>query len=370
MQNAELIMDKQKGRQRGMKKKKLHLEFLRFLAILLVIFNHTGESGYLYFTTVPGSKLYPLYFFLSVLCKIAVPLFWMVSGALLLEKEEDIKTLFLHRFLRMAVVLAVFSFGYYLYSAKGNPDFRLSPVYFLELLYSADLAPAFWYLYAYLGMLVILPVLRKAAKNMTDSEFMAFFAAMLLLRGIVPVLEYTLWHGERTINPSFLGNFFSYDVVFFLMGYFLEHRLRAEELKSSKALALALLGAAVMILMMVGTQMRLRDGGLMTDAEGERFYAGLLFVPSAAVFYSSRLLFGNADEKMAFSKAIVTLGSVSFGGMLLEHFVRCETGFIFRALNRVLPEFSSAVLWTIAVYLIGGLATWLLKKIPGVKKFI
>lgn len=353
-----------------MPKKKIHLEFLRFLAILLVIFNHTGESGYLYFTTVPGSKLYPLYFFLSVLCKIAVPLFWMVSGALLLNKEEDIKTVFRHRFLRMAIVLTVFSFGYYLYSAKGNPDFRLSPVYFLQLLYSSDLAPAFWYLYAYLGLLVLLPVLRRAAKGMTNREFMYFFAAMLLLRGIVPVLEYLLWHGERTINPSFLANFFSYDVVFFLLGYFLEHRIRETELKSSKALALALLGAAVMILMMVGTQMRLRDGGLMTDAEGERFYAGLLAVSSAAVFYIARLLFRNTDGKTALSKVIVTLGSVSFGTMLLEHFVRCETGFVFRALNRVLPEFTSAVLWTVFVYLVGGGVTWLLKKLPGVKKFI
>ncbi len=351
-----------------MPKKKIHLEFLRFLAILFVIFNHTGEGGYLYFSTVPDAKLYPLYFFLSVLCKIAVPLFWMVSGALLLDKDEDIKTVFRHRFLRMGLVLAVFSFGYYLYSAKGSPDFRFSPVYFLTLLYSSDLAPAFWYLYAYLGMLIILPVLRKAAKNLTNAEFMYFFAAMLLFRGIVPVAEYVLWHGERSINASFIANFFSYDVVFFLMGYFLEYRLSS--LKKSKAFLLLLLGAASFALMMAGTQLRLHDGGLMTDAEGERFYAGLLAVPSAAVFYSARLLFRNTDEKSSLSKTVAALGSVSFGVMLLEHFIRCETGFVLRTLNSFLPEFSSAVLWTLFVYLSGGLVTWCLKKIPGVKKFI
>lgn len=353
-----------------MPKKKIHLEFLRFLAILLVIFNHTGENGYLYFTTVPDSPLYLLYFFLSVLCKIAVPLFWMVSGALLLDKEEDIKTVFRHRFLRMALVLAVFSFGYYLYSAKGNPDFRFSPVYFLELLYSTNLAPAFWHLYAYLGMLIILPVLRKTAKNLTDREFMYFFAAMLLLRGLLPVLEYAVWHGERTVNPNFLVNFFSYDVVFFLMGYFLEYRVRPAALKKPKALVFLLLGAAAIAVMMAGTQLRLHDGGLMTDAEGEMFYAGLLMVPCAAVFYSARVFFGKADGNSAFSKIIITLGSVSFGVMLLEHFVRCETRFALTALCSVLPEFTSTVLWTLFVYILAGAAAWLLRKIPGVDKLL
>ncbi len=352
------------------KKKKIHLELMRFIAILLVIFNHTGNAGYLYFTQASAHVLYPLYFTLSVLCKIAVPLFWMVSGALLLDRDENIKYIFRHRFLRMAIVLAVFSFFYYLYSAKGNSGFSFSPVYFAELLYSSDLAPAFWYLYAYLGMLIMLPLLRKIAKGLSNVEFMYFFGAMLLLRGILPVLEYALWHGEISINSSFVANFFSYDVVFFLMGYFLEHRIPDDKLRPSAAWKLLLFGAVAIILMEGGTQLRLNDGGLMTDAQGEMFYAGLLFMPSAAVYYCSRLIFVNADENSAVSKAIVLLGSVSFGVMLLEHFIRSETGFVLDALRSVLPAFSSSIIWTLLVYLMGGIVIWLLKKIPFVSKYI
>lgn len=353
-----------------MPKKKIHLEFLRFLAILLVIFNHTGENGYLYFTAVPSSPLYPLYFLLSVLCKVAVPLFWMVSGALLLDRDEDIKYIFRHRVLRMVIVLAVFSFGYYLYSAKGNPDFRVSPVYFAGLLYSSDLAPAFWYLYAYLGMLVILPVLRRTVRAMKNAEFMYFFAAMLLIRGVLPVAEYLLWRGRYSVNPSFLANFFSYDTVFFLAGYYLEYRVPGSELRRSAAGKLLVIGAVAVALMMAGTQLRLNDGGLMTDANGEMFYPGLLLVPSAAVYYTVRLLFGDADENFHFSKTITALGSVSFGVMLLEHFVRCETSSVLERLCRVLPRFSASVIWTLFIYLAAGTVIWLLKKIPGVKKYI
>lgn len=359
-----------KGEREMEKKKKLHLEFLRFLAILLVIFNHTGDAGYLYFTQTASQALYPLYFTLSVLCKVAVPLFWMVSGALLLDRDESVKYIFRHRFLRMAIVLTVFSFLYYLYSAKGNSAFTFSPVYFAERLYSSDLAPAFWYLYAYLGMLIMLPLLRKIAKGLSNAEFMYFFAAMLLLRGIVPVLEYALWRGRVTINTSFTANFFSYDVVFFLMGYFLEHRIPDDRLRRSSAWLLLLFGAVAVILIEGGTQLRLNDGGLMNDAQGEMFYAGLLFVPSAAVYYCARLIFRKVGEGSFVSRAVLLLGSVSFGVMLLEHFIRSETGFVLDALCAVLPRFSSAVIWTVLVYLIGGAAVWLLKRIPFVNKYI
>lgn len=83
----------------------LHPDILRILAIYLVAFNHTGDRGYMLFANSAGSALYFPYMAFSVLCKIAVPIFFMISGALLLPKEESFKQLFQKRVLRMAVVL-------------------------------------------------------------------------------------------------------------------------------------------------------------------------------------------------------------------------------------------------------------------------
>lgn len=74
--------------------KKLHLEFLRIIAIMLVIFNHTGEKGFLLYTIARDSVLYEFYLFSSIACKVAVPLFWMISGALLINKEESISVIY------------------------------------------------------------------------------------------------------------------------------------------------------------------------------------------------------------------------------------------------------------------------------------
>ena len=71
--------------------RKLHIEALRIVAALFVLFNHTGEEGFFLFAAWPAtSPLCWAYLSLSILCKAAVPLFFMASGALLLtDKREE-----------------------------------------------------------------------------------------------------------------------------------------------------------------------------------------------------------------------------------------------------------------------------------------
>ena len=68
----------------------LYLEIMRIIAIFFVIFNHTNKMGYLAFMNYSYSDLrYWLYMFVSIFCKFSVPLFFMISGALYLEKEHS-----------------------------------------------------------------------------------------------------------------------------------------------------------------------------------------------------------------------------------------------------------------------------------------
>lgn len=71
------------------KAKRVYYEWIRLIACFFVIFNHL--KGYRLFMNASGVKQM-FYMSLSVITKINVPLFFMVSGALLLEKQEDILT--------------------------------------------------------------------------------------------------------------------------------------------------------------------------------------------------------------------------------------------------------------------------------------
>ena len=94
-------------------KKKYYLEVIRILAILMVMYNHS--AAFMSFSNQSGVE-YAISFLFSMVCKGAVPLFFMVSGALLLGKNESGKDLFQKRILRMILVIVIFSFLYYMTS--------------------------------------------------------------------------------------------------------------------------------------------------------------------------------------------------------------------------------------------------------------
>ena len=93
-----------------MKEKRLDYELMRILAIFLVVFNHTENRGFFLYQA-PGCSAVNaiLSLLLATVCKIAVPLFFMISGGLLLHRQETLKDLLCRRIVRMALVLVLFS---------------------------------------------------------------------------------------------------------------------------------------------------------------------------------------------------------------------------------------------------------------------
>ena len=85
--------------------RKSYLDVLRNIAIFMVLFNHTGSKGFAIFTTVaPQSVSYWIYLFGAIFIKIAVPIFFMISGALLLERENEVVCIPVSRGGKMEVI--------------------------------------------------------------------------------------------------------------------------------------------------------------------------------------------------------------------------------------------------------------------------
>ena len=204
-----------------MQKKKIHIELLRIFAIYCVMFNHTQNGGFFYFAENTAGVLYGISMFLSVLCKVAVPLFFMITGALLLGKEESLKTLFLKRFLKFFLLLIAVSALYYVCLSE---DCSVSG--FLKAVYSSETTTGLWYLYSYLGLLLMMPILRKLVRMLTEKEYRYILACQILLAGIIPMVEYLLWQGRNTLNSNFSAVIFTTSNIFYaLMGYYCENVL-------------------------------------------------------------------------------------------------------------------------------------------------
>ena len=140
------------------KEKKTYLEALRILSAFFVIFMHLPASSY--FLNANGISRF-IAIIVSIIIRISVPIFFMISGALLLDKQEDYKTIIKKRFLRICGVIFIFELGmfilaYLYFNIYKRIPFVGSPIKtFIKgvLAGNLDNLGSYWFLYieAYLS---------------------------------------------------------------------------------------------------------------------------------------------------------------------------------------------------------------------------
>lgn len=349
--------------------KKLYLEFLRIIAIILVIFNHTGERGFLLYMETTEPIRYWFYLFFAMVCRIAVSLFWMISGCLLIEKGESIGVIYKKRILRIALALVLFSLIHYIIPMVKHPEMRVfdAGYFFNRLLCTDGFAPAYWYLYAYIGLLLMLPIIQKMARSLKPKEYMYLFILVLFFRGLIPIAEYFL-KGEVNINGHLGEYIIPQNVICFIAGYYLGNIIEMKDLMGKKAKKLFLVGFLAIMISCFATKY-MAD---MTEPYGTLFYNNQNFISAAAVFCLTRYLFeknsGKISEKTA--KLIIILGGTSFGIMLMEDILRVKTQFVFEFLNLYCGSFLACILWVLTAWGCGVIGIMIVKRIPFIRRLL
>lgn len=351
--------------------KLVYLEFLRIFSIILVIFNHTGTHGFFLYAISEFSALYPFYFFCSVACKVAVPLFWMISGTLLIPKDESIYTLYKKRILRMVLALIVFSFIQYLFSESGGVR-NIRILHFLKTLYTSYYAMAYWYIYAYIGVLLVLPFIRKMAKNMDRKEYKYLFGLFLIISGIIPMAEYLYMQWQIRMNVYVGLSMFSGYLIYFMAGHYLGNVIGTEEMSGKRAGLYMMLGFAAIVITCFTTKFMTDNTGQTEENLAQTFYNNLIFIPTYAIFYLTRYLSKKYEEHISerIKKVILTLGGAVFGVMLIENLWRENLESIFYLLEPYCKIFPSCIIWVLLTWICASGTTLLMKKIPLVRKLL
>ena len=94
-------------------KKKIYIEVIRLMAIMMVLYGHTSVNGLMYFNLGKMNRSSQIAIWIYPVIAGSVKLFFMISGALLLRKQESINTVLKKRFLRFFIVTAVAVLIYY-----------------------------------------------------------------------------------------------------------------------------------------------------------------------------------------------------------------------------------------------------------------
>ena len=358
------------GQSTAQNKSLLYIEILRLLAIFLVLFNHTGTNGFFLFSVSQQSPLYWGYLLLSIFDKIAVPLFFMISGALLLGKEESLGRLYKKRVLRFAVLLVGISAFYYMYIYKLTPR-QFSVRDFVHALYSENMIAPLWYLYAYLGILVMLPLLRCMARHMPAQLYVYLAVWHIFMVGLRPVAEEWLLHDSYRLNSWFQVPLLVSPTIFFLlMGYFFEKVLDESWYTARFTGIMVVLGAGFLCLAALLTHRRAMLMGECNEIVSQKYHDCLIAMPAMAVFFLCKFVCSRVRIGPVWQKLIVTLGGTTFGIYLLEKVLCDKTEWLLEALKPRLHILPACLVWLLVVCMLGAAVTLVLKKIPVIRKFL
>lgn len=345
------------------KKKILHLEIIRIIAAFLVIYNHTGYDGYFYPERAQNGVEFTFALVLSLLCKVAVPLFFMVSGALLLGKQESIRMVLKKRVLRIAIILPLISFLYYLARVLVE-RVPFSAGEFFSQLYTGYVLNNLWFLYAYLAFTLALPLLRRIAVHIGGMEFLYLLVLKLLLEVTSSII------GAATglqLNGYLAGFYLITDAVFYpLAGYYFVHRLADKRFTHKNAWLAALAGCVGLMVGCLLTWTSYVKEGIYSDV----FHLPFAILPTLAVFFIIQMACRERQFGVRAAWWITLIGGCAFGIYLFEPFFRNLLYRVYTGLSPLITPLPAALVWVLTVFVGSGLLTLLLKRIPLVRKLL
>ncbi len=340
------------------------LDFLRIIACFFVIVNHTGMDQFL--TSSPEEPVWFVSLFWFFLSKTAVPVFLMISGYLLLGRADSWRKNF-SRVKRILIVLISCAVIYGVYHVLKNSSGKSLMTLLMMLaeditkVYMRVPSNAFWYLYLYLGLLVILPFLQKMSIAMQKQDFHILFLVSGIFLFVMPVLNH--YSPYLTICTFFETPLFSgYIIILFIGQYF--SRFDIAKTKKRFLVAALILIASVTFSVMASFLEYLRN------PDDYLFFDNVLLFPvvlsSACVFYMASFL--TLPQKAG--QFISRLGSHTFGIYLISDMLIDITSPVYQAAYASAFPFAAIILYEAGIFLCGWILAALLRKIPAVGKLV
>jgi surface polysaccharide O-acyltransferase-like enzyme len=286
-------------------KKNIWIDYLRVISTFAVIMIHVSAVGVISLDI--ESRSWIVANFYDSISRFCVPIFFMISGALLLQKDYGLKPFFIKRVTR---ILPPFIFWSFVYFFLNNSDFLLNRfefVTFLEKLTRSFLYGSkyhLWFVYALIGMYLFVPILRNWIKN-SPVSYMQYFLLIWLFSNLyrIPNMETYLPKVDMSNFSGFLG--------FMVLGYYI---FRGKFLYKYVYLALFVVCSIITFL---GTHYFSINKGVFVD-----YFYDYLSLNTILAATSLFLFFKNSNINIkGLDSVIIVLSKYSFGIYLVHALV-------------------------------------------------
>ncbi|MFB8425172.1 acyltransferase [Priestia megaterium] len=267
----------------------------RGIAILAVLMIHVN-TPLLYESQ---SSVWWLGHIFDSLSRLAVPLFLMISGALLLHKEEPVGFYIEKRAAKIFIPFIVWSVIYFICKLSGEFNVKL----FIQQFLSGKIYYHLWYFYILIPLYIFIPFLRRFVRYIPSSYIIIY---ALISSGASTINDVIGIYG---LNMQVFSNPFSVGVSYLLLGYIIARR--EYELKYYQ-----LYGAVSFLIILLGTYLITAWRGTLSQV----FYDALglpVLMYAVMVFYLCKKYL-NGSTPTYKGQFLEYIGKYSFGIYLIH----------------------------------------------------
>lgn len=198
--------------------KKNYISILNVLACIGVVILHTFETGY----TSDANFVFEV--LIRAIAYCAVPVFFMITGATLIDYREryDTKTFFKKRLLKVIIPLIIWSIIYFIINFfKGKFTINdLSFKFVFEYFFLVKTNPIFWFFVVIIGIYLAIPVISLIPQETRRKAFLYIIIITFVFNQFLPDLLYHL-----NLNYNYDLKFpltYSGWISFIFIGYYID----------------------------------------------------------------------------------------------------------------------------------------------------
>lgn len=349
------------------KKRLIYPDILRIVSIFAVIVLHA--VGELWGLIPMRSKSWVALVLIDSLFRFAVPVFVMVSGIFMLspEKNRGIKDLYSKNILRIITSFVFWSLIYLVYHQVSDYfDDKASYKFEFKEILNNFLAGDYhlWFMYMIVGLYVATPIIRKLVdKKSTMHYFLIIWFVFCLVINFIKLIPSVGNYAFTALSLFKISVAVEYS-GYYVLGYYL-HNYEIKKPTRISIYILAILGTIGMALVTIYTSFE-------SDQNVTKYLGYLLpmtAIQSIAVFFFIQKVFKHLNPSKKMQKTIYTLSKISFG-VYLSHLI------IIKVIKEIfishfsMPTYILFGLLIVLTLIISPLLSYLLNKIPGLKKYI
>ncbi|HID7483179.1 TPA: acyltransferase [Morganella morganii] len=280
------------------------LNVIRIVACFMVILLHSAAMG-----IYKNNEHWPSLNIIDSFTRVCVPLFIMLSGALLIKVKNDSIGKTLSRIIRVLLCLLLWSIIYVIREKK--PDISIIELYnFISSFLTAPVKYHLWYLYAVVGIYISIPIISNSYFRSSRNGILFYILGWFLLSGFYS----TKYIFGISSNPISL---FRLDYLSTILGYLLLGKLLYDLVINNKKVNAKIAAVTyVFMSLMTGTIVYLLSSESTSIDQGFYSYLSpITIIASASVFIA---LIKTGKHLLKYERLIGIISSGTLGAYCMH----------------------------------------------------